>query len=110
MAGKRPRWADPSIIQSMRPIMVLPPLGNSTNLPPAALPCAVTSSEGRSFSLYRAGGAVETFDLPVYPESLGTFTRSALTPLTVTGDTVMVGGVAAGVGFLLWVQSGAPTH
>jgi hypothetical protein len=34
--------------------------------------------------------------------------RLAFTPFAIAGDTVMVCGVGAVVGFLLWGQSGAP--
>jgi len=51
-----------------------------------------------------------TFDLPVYVETSGTPIRIVLTPFAVAGDTVMVGVVAAFVGFVLWVQCGAPTN
>jgi hypothetical protein len=50
------------------------------------------------------------FDLPVYVETSGTPTRVVFTPFAVAGDTVMVGAVAAVVGFLLWAQIGAPTY
>jgi hypothetical protein len=50
------------------------------------------------------------FDLPVYAETSGTATRIVLTPFAVAGDTVMVGAVAAVVGFLMWAQIGAPTY
>ena len=51
-----------------------------------------------------------TFDLPVYIETSGTPIRIVLTPFAVAGDTVMVGAVAAVVGFLMWAQIGAPTY
>jgi len=54
--------------------------------------------------------AEATFNPPVYTETSGTPTRIVLTPFAVAGDTVMVGAVAAVVGFLLWAQIGAPTH
>jgi hypothetical protein len=50
-----------------------------------------------------------TFDLPVYVETSGTSIRIILTPFAVAGDSVMVGAVAAVIGFLLWAQIGAPT-
>ena len=55
-------------------------------------------------------GSESAFDLPVYVETSGTPIRVALTPFAVAGDTVMVGAVAAVVGFLLWAQIGAPTY
>jgi hypothetical protein len=94
----------------MKPIAVLPAQVAVTNLPPGPAAYAIVTKEERGFTLYRPPQPAATFDLPVYAETSGTPTRIALTPFAVAGDTVMVGVLAAGVGFLLWVQSGAPTN
>jgi hypothetical protein len=109
-AGKRPKWVRPSVADGMKPIVVLPTQGAVTNLPPELPAYAVVTKEGREFTLYRPTESEATFDLPVYAETSGTPTRIVLTPFAIAGDTVMVGAVAAGVGFLLWLQIGAPTH
>ncbi len=71
---------------------------------------AVPSIDGRKFTLVRPTAPTGTNELPVYLASSGTWIRVLETPFAVAGDTVMVGGVAAVAGFLLWVQSGAPTR
>jgi hypothetical protein len=109
-AGKKPKWVRPSVADGMKPIAVLPTQGAITNLPPELPAYAVVTKEGRGFILYRPMESEATFDLPVYAETTGTPTRIVLTPFAVAGDTVMVGAAAAVVGFLMWVQSGAPTH
>jgi hypothetical protein len=106
--GKKPRWVKPAVTEGMKPIPVMAYQDAPTNLPPERTAYAVTSQEGRAFSLYRPPEPKETYDLPVYPETYGTAIRLAFTPFAIAGDTVMVCGVGAVVGFLLWVQSGAP--
>ncbi len=105
-AGKAPEFEERVVNEQFNPIRVfeLTPVEGL----PETLPCAVVSSQGRAFTLHRSPNETHTYDLPVYPETSGTALRIALTPFAVVGDTVMVGGVAAVVGFLLWVQGGAP--
>jgi hypothetical protein len=109
-AGKKPKLASLAVADGMKPIAVLPAQVAVTNLPPGPAAYAIVTKEERGFTLYRPPQPAATFDLPVYAETSGTPTRIALTPFAVAGDTVMVGVLAAGVGFLLWVQSGAPTN
>ena len=109
-AGKKPKLVSLAVADGMKPIAVLPTQIVVTNLPPAPAAYAVLTNVGRGFTLYRPPQPAATFDLPVYAETSGTPTRIALTPFAVAGDTVMVGVLAAGVGFLLWVQIGAPTN
>ena len=109
-AGTKPELVKPSVADGMKPIPVLPTQGALTNQPPGLPAYAVVTKEGRGFTLYRPMESESTFDLPVYTETSGTPTRIVLTPFAVAGDTVMVGAVAAAVGFLLWAQIGAPTY
>jgi len=109
-AGKKPELVGLVVADAMKPIPVLPTQGDITNLPPGLPAYAVVTKEGRGFTLYRPMESEATFDLPVYVETSGTPIRIVLTPFAVAGDTVMVGAVAAVVGFLLWVQIGAPTY
>ena len=108
VGGKRPKLVSSAVRDGMNPIPVLPSPGLATNLLPEQARYGVLDGEGRGFTLYRAMTPEEKCDLPVYPETSGTATRVALTPFAVAGDTVMVGLAAAVVGFLIWVQGGAP--
>jgi len=109
-AGTKPELVKPSVADGMKPIPVLPTQGALTNQPPGLPAYAVVTKEGRGFTLYRPMESEATFDLPVYAETSGTPTCIVLTPFAVAGDTVTVGAAAAVVGFLWWVQSGAPIH
>ncbi len=105
-AGQKPLFEEQPLTERLNPIRVFETLPPQTL--PEALPYALVSSQGRAFTLYPARNEAHAYDLPVYPETSGTAWRVALTPFAVAGDTIMVGGVAAVVGFVLWVQSGAP--
>ena len=109
-AGKKPQLVRPSAADGMKPIAVLSTPGAITNPPPGLPIYAVPTKEGRGFTLHRPTESEATVDLPVYAETAGTPTRIVLTPFAVAGDTVMVGVVAAVVGFFWWIQSGAPIH
>jgi hypothetical protein len=108
-AGPKRELVELSAADGMKPIPVLPTQGALTNQPPGLPAYAVVTKEGRGFTLHRPMEAESDFDLPVYAETSGTATRIVLTPFAVVGDTLMVGAVAAVVGFLLWAQMGAPT-
>ena len=106
--GTKPELVKPSEADGMKPIPVLATQGSLTNQPPKLPAYAVVTREGRGLTLYRSMGSESAFDLPGYVETSGTPIRVVLTPFAVAGDTVMVGAVAAVVGFLLWAQIGAP--
>jgi len=108
--GTKPELVNLSAADGMKPIPVLPTQGALTNQPFELPAYAVVTKDGRGFTLHRPMEAEATFNPPVYTETSGTPTRIVLTPFAVAGDTVMVGAVAAVVGFLLWAQIGAPTH
>ena len=109
-SATKPKWVKPSLADGMKPIAVLPAQSAATNRPPALSAYAVVSKEAREFTLYWPRELKETFALPVYAETSGTPTRVLLTPFAVAGDAVLVGVVAGVVGFLMWIESGAPTH
>ena len=108
-AGKKPKLVSVEVADGLNSIAVVSAQDAVTNLPPGLTAYSVVIKEGRGFTLLRPPDPEATFDLPVYAETSGTPTRVVLTPFAVAGDTVMVGMVAAVVGFLLWAQVGAPT-
>lgn len=108
-AGKKPKLVKLPVADGMKPIPVLLAEAAVTNPPPELTTYAVTTKNGRGFTLYRPMESGETFDLPVYAETSGTPARIALTPFALAGDTAMVAAVAAAVGFVMWLESGAPT-
>ena len=99
-AGKKPALLNPGVPEGANPIPVLDPKLAGTNPPPQLNQYAITAKKGREFVLHQPANSEETFQLPVYAESSGTFTRVVLTPFAVVGDTVMVGAVAS-VGFII---------
>jgi hypothetical protein len=107
-AGKQPEWAQPSAADGLTSIPVWSPQSAATNSPPEVAVYAVTSENGRAFTLARPGECRETFNLPVFVESSGNALRVAETPVAFTGDVVMAGAVVSVVGFLVWAQIGAP--
>jgi hypothetical protein len=56
---------------------------------------ATLSSTGHGFTLFSACSALGTYELPVYPDSSGRLKQVALTPLAVTADLTIVGGLLA---------------
>ena len=87
-----------------------PPFVRFPNQPTEPPTYAVVTRNGRGFILYRPPESEAVFDLPVYVETSGIPPRIVLTPFAVAGDTVMVGVVAAAVGFAAWVHIGAPMY
>ncbi len=109
-AGRKPQFVPMPPAESLRPI----PVVIGTNAPPFAPGAtqywARVSKEGKAFRLYRGETCTEEIDLPVYQETAGTAWRVVLTPLAVAGDTAVVVSVVGLVAFVIWVESGAPTH
>lgn len=54
---------------------------------------AVSDPASESFTLYFADGGSDVYHLPVYNDGTGKLKRVALTPLTVTADLTVIGGV-----------------
>ncbi len=108
-AGTKPELVKSSVADGLKAIPVLPSQGALTNQPPDLSAYAVVIKEGRGFALYRPMEPGSAFDLPVYVETSGTPTRVLWTPFAVAGDTVMVGVVAAAVGFFCWLEVQTPT-
>ncbi|HVM47346.1 MAG TPA: hypothetical protein VMU04_04930 [Candidatus Acidoferrum sp.] len=109
-SGKKPRLVPPEQAEHLRAVPVVRVGAAITNPAPPAPTYAVCTNTGRTFVLYRPGASPLGAELPVYCESSGTPVRIALTPLAVAGDTAMLGGVLAVVGFFMWVEGGAPVR
>lgn len=69
------------------------PMAAGTNLPPGL--CAVVAANNHSFTLYLAHHPIGTHLLPVYNNGQGLAAKIALTPVAVTADLTIVGGVLA---------------
>ena len=54
---------------------------------------ALLGANQQSFTLYSEGGQIVSHDLPVYNDGKGKLEKAALTPVTVTADLTIIGGV-----------------
>jgi hypothetical protein len=104
-ARKAPKFVAPVPASGMQSIPVFEGTAFATNPPTHLTNYAILSASGREFTLHPQVEALEPFQLPVYPESSGTLTHVALTPLAVVGDTAMVGLVAGVVALYALCQS-----
>jgi hypothetical protein len=93
---KKPRFVNPQLATAMNPIPRKQDTSVQTNLADSASSVVSMSSKGSNeFVLFREGRSEGPYDLPTYLASNANFTRVALTPFAVAGDTVMVGLVAS---------------
>ena len=97
--NKRPHFVN---VKSSDHLAAVPvfcrPLSSGAKLPDLY---AVAGTNKQSFTLYRAGAAVALYDLPVYNDGKGRVERIALTPITVTADATVIGGV---IGYMFLVD------
>ncbi len=85
---RKPRFVNPAKADSLEPVPLLLELSTaSTN----AASSVSLSPDGTFWRLHEADGEVVDFNLPTYPTAGSTVLRVALTPLTVTGDAIIVG-------------------
>ena len=54
---------------------------------------AVVATNQQSFVLYSTNSEIGSYDLPFYNDGKGKFEKIAFTPLTVTADITIIGGV-----------------
>ena len=78
-----------------------PPVPSGATPPPSLF--AIDATNNQSFTLYCGGRALGSHDLPVYNDGTGKYKRVALTPLAVTADLTVVGGI---VGVWYWAALG----
>ncbi len=82
------------------PVFCLKP----TNAP--VLPYAVIATNGGSYTIFSANDEAGTYSLPSYNDGVGRIERIAWTPLTVTADITIVGGVLVLICWDMLGQSG----
>jgi len=93
---KKPRFVNPQLATTMNPIPRKEDTSAQTNLADSASSVVSMSSKGgNEFVLFRDGRSEGPYDLPTYLASNANFTRVALSPFGVAGDTIMVGLVAS---------------
>jgi hypothetical protein len=90
--GRTPRFTRPDATGNLTPVPVYyDPIPAGTTLP-AGL-CAVVATNKQTFTFFHAGRALASHDLPIYDDGKGKAERIALTPIAVTADLTVVGGV-----------------
>jgi len=89
--GNRPRFVNVSSSEGLARVPVF--FFTPTNFPEKY--CAVTGTNSQNFAVFSAGQWMGSYQLPVYDDGLGKYERAAWTPLAVTADLTVVGGVVA---------------
>jgi hypothetical protein len=91
--GQKPRFVNTRLSRELPPVPIFQnPPEPSTNSPPTIY--AVVSADKQSFAIYSGQGKT-AFSLAVYNDGRGQIYRIALTPIAVTADITVVGGVLA---------------
>lgn len=103
-AGKRPRFVSARVARGLKSIPMVRSDSNE-KVPGAGLSVLVTDKR-QEFHLYSDGQELGVVGLPAYGSS-GSVQKTLLTPLTVTGDTLIVGTVVGLYAAALYAQSGA---
>jgi hypothetical protein len=107
---RKPEFISPAATNGLAPIPVIIVNSQIAAQPAQTVPYAVCARGGRSFLLFETAAEGQSIDLPVYQQASGNAMKLALTPLAVTGDTLMVGGGVAVVGAIAYCEAraGAP--
>jgi hypothetical protein len=102
-AGLKPRFVAANTAAGLEPIPILR-ADSARPIPPSGL-CVVMDADRRAFALHSDGQAAATVTLPSYGTTSGV-KKAFLTPLAVTGDTLVVGVTAGVIVAWAWAQSG----
>lgn len=87
----QPSFVDVKMSAALAPVPIFyaPP----TN--PPDLYCSIKDTNSTAFQIFSSGQETGPYQLPVYPADLNQVERVALTPVAVTVDLTIIGGVAA---------------
>ena len=102
-AGLKPRFASANAAAGLQPIPILR-ADSGQPVPPAGL-CVVLEADRHAFTLHSDGHPAAKVTLPTYGTTGGA-RKALLTPLAVTGDTLVVGVTAGVIVAWSWAQSG----
>ena len=102
-AGQKPHFVSTNTAAGLEPIPILR-AASGQPVPPDGL-CVVMEANGLAFTLHSDGQAAATVTLPTYGTT-GGVKKAFLTPLAVTGDTLVVGVTAGVIVAWAWAQSG----
>jgi len=102
-AGLKPRFVHPNAAAGLTPIPILRAAPGQP-IPPNG-PCVIVDPAQHAFTLHSDGRPTATIALPAYGTTSGV-KKALLTPLAVTGDTLVVGVTAGVIVACAWAQSG----
>jgi hypothetical protein len=106
LADRRaPHFVNPGLSAHFIPVPLYhesPPAGSHA---PARPFVVVNNKNADNFTLFLTDDDTEACRLPMYPDGVANYERVALTPLTVTGDLTIIGGVL-GCCWLYWDAPG----
>jgi hypothetical protein len=106
-AGRKPRFVRPKASDGLKPIPLIP-AGSSEKVPASGLSVVMKSNQ-QEFVVHSDGRELGPVSLPTYG-STGSFTKGLLTPLAVTGDTLIVGTVVGLYMAVAYAHSGFTIH
>ena len=102
-SGLKPRFVSTNAAAGLEPIPILR-AESGQPVPPDGL-CVVMAADRQAFTLHSDGQAAASVTLPTYGTT-GGVKKAFLTPLAVTGDTLVVGVTAGVMVAWAWAQSG----
>jgi hypothetical protein len=103
-AGRKPRFVSSGVSSGLKPIPVVRS-GSGKRVPAKGL-AVLRTDQRHEFYLYSDGRELGPVGLPIYGSS-GGVRKTLLTPLTITGDTLIVGTVVGLWAAMAYAQSGA---
>ena len=98
-----PYFVRPDMSAHLTALPVFPESGAWGSHAPAR-PFVVSGTNAQSFTLHFEDGEPVEYLLPVYADNIGNYERVALTPVAVTEDTTIIGGVIG----IWWLYMAAP--
>ncbi len=88
---RAPEFVSPKLAVPLASIPTFNSVSERGNSPPPVY--ALVATNGQSFTLYSDTLGVSSHDLPVYNDGKGKMEKAVLTPVAVTADLTIVGGV-----------------
>src|SRR5262245_24580259 len=87
-----PMFVDKKLTRGLASVPVFPVANKPAPGDQTGVYAILSTNDPSGFTLFSKDVELNSYLLPVYDDGRGVFARIALTPLTVTADTVLVGG------------------
>jgi hypothetical protein len=109
---RHPHFVSLKAEPGLTPIPLSPPAATVHPVYSNEVLYALVSTDGRTFTLYSSGKKIGAYDLPVYRDASGRVKQVLLTPLAVTADVTILGGLIYAEAMChaggLWLPSDPP--